>query len=67
VAEFSSLLDIVISSVRLLAALIRKAELDKFDVKHHHYLSAEYGDSWMGVTEIVSHRDAAWRMIVFAA
>ena len=54
VAEFSSLLDIVISSVRLLAALIRKAELDKFDAKHHHYLSAEYGDSWMGVTEVVS-------------
>ena len=54
VAEYSSLLDSVISTVRLLAALIRKAELDKLDAKHHHYLSAEYGDSWMGVTEIVS-------------
>jgi dynactin 1 len=52
--NISSLLEKVLTSVRLLAALVRKAELDQHDTKHHHYLSAEFGDSWLGVTEIVS-------------
>ena len=54
VTEFSSLLEKVLSSVRLLAALARKAELDQYESERHHCLSAEFGDSWLGVTEIVS-------------
>jgi dynactin 1 len=54
VTKFSSLLEKVLSTVRLLAALVRKAELDQSDMKHHHFLSAEFGDSWLGVTETVS-------------
>ncbi|KAL3821819.1 hypothetical protein ACHAXA_003321 [Cyclostephanos tholiformis] len=54
VTNFSSLLEKVFSTVRLLAALVRKAELDRGDMKHHHFLSAEFGDSWQGVTTIVS-------------
>jgi dynactin 1 len=54
VTNFSSLLEKVLSTVRLLAALVRKAELDQSDMRRHHFLSAEFGDSWLGVTEIVS-------------
>jgi len=50
----SVLLEQVLTAVRSLSALARKAELGDADSTSHHYLSAEYGDSWGGVTEIVS-------------
>ena len=54
VDKFAVLLEKVLSSARLLAALLRKADLGEHDTANHHYLSAEFGDSWGGVTEIVS-------------
>mmetsp|Transcript_9832 Transcript_9832/g.20796 ORF Transcript_9832/g.20796 Transcript_9832/m.20796 type:complete len:1542 (-) Transcript_9832:119-4744(-) len=54
VDKFASPLEKVLSAARLLAALLRKAELGDHDTANHHYLSAEFGDSWGGVTEIVS-------------
>jgi len=54
VDKFALLLEKVLSSARLLAALLRKADLGDHDTVNHHYLSAEFGDSWGGVTEIVS-------------
>ncbi|KAL7536452.1 hypothetical protein ACHAXR_008842 [Thalassiosira sp. AJA248-18] len=54
VNDFSSLLEKVLSAARQLAALLRKADLGDHDTMNHHYLSTEFGDSWGGVTEIVS-------------
>jgi len=54
VDKFAELLEKVLSSARLLAALLRKAELGDNDTANHHFLSAEFGDSWGGVTEVVS-------------
>ncbi|KAL7552518.1 hypothetical protein ACHAWF_015767 [Thalassiosira exigua] len=48
------LLEKVLAAARQLAALLRKADLGDHDTTNHHYLSAEFGDSWGGVTEIVS-------------
>ena len=41
---------------RQLSALIRRAELDEntSENSRFHYLSPEFGDSWKGVTEVVS-------------
>ena len=52
VDNISVVLEQVLSAARSLAALVRKAELG--DSSHYHPLSAEFGDSWGGVTEIVS-------------
>lgn len=54
VDKFATVLDKVLSTARQLAALLRKADLGDNDTTNHHYLSAEFSDSWGGVTEIVS-------------
>ena len=47
-------LEKVLESARLLAALIRKSDLGDYESDNHHYLSAEFGDSWGGICSTVS-------------
>ena len=54
VNSIAALLEKVLSAARQLAALLRKTDLGDNDTTNHHFLSAEFGDSWGGVTEIVS-------------
>ena len=54
VDTFASELEKVLSKTTQLAALLRKADLGDHDTANHHHLSAEFGDSWGGVTEVVS-------------
>lgn len=54
VDNISVVLEQVLSAARSLAALVRKAELGDYEVTNYHPLSAEFGDSWGGVTDIVS-------------
>lgn len=54
VAKFAKHLEEVHNPVRLLDALLRKADLGDHETGHYHQLSAEYGDSWGGVTDIIA-------------
>ena len=54
VDKFSSLMDSVLSSAKQIAALVRKTGWSENDNIQHHYLSAEYEDSWGGITTVVS-------------
>ena len=54
VNNISVVLEQVVSSARSLSALARKAELGGNHETNNHYLSAEFGDAWGGITEIVS-------------
>ena len=50
----SSLLDEIGTNNSQLLALLRKAGLDEGDVTNFHELSPEFGDSWGGLTRVVS-------------
>ena len=53
VDRFSSLVERILSSAKKIAALVRKSGLNEHDTPHH-YLAVEFGDSWGGITAVVS-------------
>ncbi len=53
VDTFSSLMEMVLSSAKDIAALGRKSGMSEHTLRHH-YLSVEFGDSWGGITMAVS-------------
>ena len=54
VEKCSAELEEVVTLVRQLSALLRKANLGENDSSSFHELSPEFGDSWGGVTSVVS-------------
>jgi dynactin 1 len=54
VVRCASLLEEVVTLVRQLSALLRKADLGEHDSSNFHELSPEYGDSWGGVARVVA-------------
>lgn len=58
VDQCSSLLEEVVTLVRQLSALLRKADLGDYDSTNFHELSPEFEDAWGGLTTAVAHMRA---------